>query len=361
MPNLPAPEMPVDGRFAFALGSTVLAEMRRFGVPPIPCYYELWFNYRTGQHQELSVRMGKLLAEKRGVDRADLDAMIAEFSSAAETMESASATADELHEAAEALSEQVSKGHEAVKRYGDALERGARHLSQSRTIESLVDAVTFLTAETIEAGERNRVLERQLTASTARIGKLRQSLTDVRQEASTDSLTGVANRRAFDIKLRRAIGQARTDGAVLSVLMLDVDNFKSFNDSFGHKAGDLVLRMVGRLLTENVKGRDTVARYGGEEFAILLSGADCSAAVRVGSDIVEKLSRKRLVGKASGLDLGRVTASVGVAQARSDDDAAALVERADAALYEAKRLGRNQVCRELEASREVVRACSGGR
>ncbi len=132
--------------------------------------------------------------------------------------------------------------------------------------------------------------------------------------------------------------------------MLDVDHFKHFNDAYGHRAGDLVLRLVGRLLTENIKGRDIAARYGGEEFAIVLLGADLSAATHVARQICSTLANKRIkLSNGTEQGCGRVTVSIGVAQVRMGDTAASLIDRADAALYAAKHAGRNQVAAEREA------------
>lgn len=125
----------------------------------------------------------------------------------------------------------------------------------------------------------------------------------------------------------------------LTLLMVDVDHFKRFNDEHGHRTGDQVLRLIGRLLTDNIKGRDMAARYGGEEFAVLLAGADLHAGASVAQQLCERLSAQRLIKRGTGDDLGRITISVGVAQHRAGDSGAALVERADQALYQAKRAG----------------------
>ncbi|MGI4945562.1 MAG: GGDEF domain-containing protein [Janthinobacterium lividum] len=123
-----------------------------------------------------------------------------------------------------------------------------------------------------------------------------------------------------------------------------------------------MLRLVARLLADNVKGRDTVARYGGEEFAILLTGAGLRAAEVVARQINEALSSKRLATKGTAASFDHVTISVGVAQARPGEAAAALVERADAALYEAKRTGRNRVCVEAPAkARNTTAAVASAR
>ena len=137
-------------------------------------------------------------------------------------------------------------------------------------------------------------------------------------------------------------------------MLIDADHFKHVNDTYGHKVGDLVLRLIGRVLASNVKGRDTAARYGGEEFAVLLTGADLHAGAIVAEQMRAALDGRRLVNKGSGQQVQGVTVSVGIAQFRPGETSATLVERADAALYRAKRGGRNRVCAdsapELEAA-----------
>ncbi len=132
----------------------------------------------------------------------------------------------------------------------------------------------------------------------------------------------------------------------MSLLFADIDNFKRFNDTYGHQIGDQVLRLVARTLSQSVKGRDTPARYGGEEFAIILPQTRLGDARIVADQIRLGLMRRRLVGRDKRDDYGSVTLSFGAAQYRPGETTNALVERADAALYVAKRNGRNRVATE---------------
>ena len=126
--------------------------------------------------------------------------------------------------------------------------------------------------------------------------------------------------------------------------MIDVDHFKRFNDEHGHKTGDHVLRRVARMLADNVKGRDTVARFGGEEFVVLLVGADLAVDRTLAWQMCERLAAQVLVKRGTGETVGRVTISIGVAEHRVAESSDNLLERADRALYAAKRTGRNRVC-----------------
>lgn len=161
---------------------------------------------------------------------------------------------------------------------------------------------------------------------------------EVERLASTDALTGLANRRAFQEALARELAVAARRGEPCGLVILDVDHFKAVNDTFGHQGGDEVLRGVGRALTDAGRETDVAARYGGEEFAVVMPGCSASEAV----EVAERL-RAAIAGMGGPVP---VTVSAGVAAFPADgDDSTALVAAADAALYRAKRLGRDRTVR----------------
>ncbi len=164
--------------------------------------------------------------------------------------------------------------------------------------------------------------------------------------ACSDGLTGVANRRSFDEKLRHEWRRERRDAQHLSLLMIDVDHFKRYNDTYGHQQGDECLRRIAGAMTEVVfRPADMVARYGGEEFGIILPVTDIEGASVVAGRIQERVAEMNIPHATS--DEGRVTLSIGIAtNAPADgDQAEALLLAADAALYEAKHAGRNRLAR----------------
>ncbi|KAF1046304.1 sensor domain-containing diguanylate cyclase [Xylophilus sp.] len=187
-----------------------------------------------------------------------------------------------------------------------------------------------------------RQTEESLRADTRR---LQQDNAQLRQLAWMDGLTGLANRRALDTILDREIARARRRGEPLAVVMCDIDHFKAFNDFYGHLAGDDCIREVARVLAAtSARATDVVARYGGEEFALVLSNTDAVGALDLVRRVQDAL-HARALSDATSPNGKLLTLSFGLAAfvAALDADGAALVGRADAALYRAKHLGRNRV------------------
>ena len=185
-------------------------------------------------------------------------------------------------------------------------------------------------------------LEQALAVKSTLEAELRLANQRLAGLASTDELTGLPNRRALQESIDYQLSVTERTSRPLSLIMIDVDRFKSFNDSMGHAAGDAVLRMLGRLLNDIVRGGDFPARYGGEEFTVMLPDTDRDGAVVAAERIRCRLESTRLTE-----DVPRpcqVTASFGIATTTGGEALESLFQRADQALYEAKRRGRNRVC-----------------
>ena len=159
----------------------------------------------------------------------------------------------------------------------------------------------------------------------------------LQQLATTDTLTGICNRRCFDVILEREVSRAVRLSSPLSLIMFDVDRFKRINDTFGHQTGDQVLAQLAGAVGGAIRTIDLFARWGGEEFAILLPGSD----LNVGRLLAEKL--RSMLEKQPFADVGQVTCSFGVAEYVPGDDVDGLIKKADLCLYHAKASGRNRV------------------
>ena len=333
-------------RQVYRLAAQTWLALQAIDIPPTPRNFELWYTHLGGSHAELSRRMTEALKDGSRPVPEVLGQIYAEC------------LADQDHSDVELLDDGAAVVERAAREAASHLAAGQRHLSDyssilstvgvqlgnDQTVESLVNSVSILVEETKRASDLNRSLQAKLHASACQVQRLRQSLAEVKQDAATDSLTGLINRRGFDARLRRAINRSRLENTPLCLLIADVDRFKTFNDTYGHKTGDLVLRLVGRLLADNVKGKDTAARFGGEEFALILTGADEHAGSRVAEQVRAALDGKRLINRGNGEHLTGVTMSIGVAELRPNERSSSLVNRADAALYVAKNTGRNKVC-----------------
>jgi diguanylate cyclase (GGDEF)-like protein len=204
------------------------------------------------------------------------------------------------------------------------------------TTRTIVRAVHRQTMSVLLASEEKAALARALEDANHRLEEL----------AATDALTLLANRRGFDARLSQEWRRSRRERTPLSLLLLDVDHFKLFNDRYGHQSGDDCLHRVGQgILGAIRRPADTAARYGGEEFAVVLPDTDEFGAAHVAERVRAAVEALAIPHAASAL--GRVTVSVGAAtawpEAGADPDAAGLVRLADEALYRAKREGRNRV------------------
>jgi len=332
------------------LGDRAWVEMQQSGILPTPANFELWYTHLSGSNPALSARLAAMVHAGMKPTIEQLSRLHTECMASGVDLDAIADGSEQLDQAAQTMVEHVAGNQAALHAYGETLGSVAIRLNQEQTVDGLVQAVTMLTAETARASERNRTLEHQLASSITRITRLRQDLAEAKQDATTDSLTGLSNRKAFDQRLRRVMGRARAEREPMSLILLDIDHFKRFNDTYGHRTGDLVLRLVGRVIADNVKGRDTAARYGGEEFAIILSGAELRASAIVAGQIRVVLDGKKLIARGEQQRHGGVTVSAGVAQLRLNDTAGSLIERADAALYAAKHAGRNRVCIEDQRS-----------
>src|ERR1700727_1658247 len=297
-----------------AFAEIALGQIRSLRQTAVPRNYEIWYVYATGYNAPLNKIINETLARNGKLTEADLDQIY-------ETYLSHIKTTDRIDKVGARV---IGEIDDVMRLIGDALGMSASYnasltsasekLSAAADREQVMKVVDTLVKTTHEMRDTTRALEQRLTLSKTEISNLQQSLEAIRAESLTDPLTGLGNRKYFDRSIGTAIEGALASGEPLSLLMFDIDYFKSFNDSYGHLTGDQVLRLVG-------------------------------------------MSLKQLKKKSTGEILGRVTISVGVSMLKPDDDADSLIERADACLYAAKRAGRNRVV--CEADPEYVAETRG--
>lgn len=186
-------------------------------------------------------------------------------------------------------------------------------------------------------------LKKQVNNSTKEITQLKNELEKARMVANTDELTGVPNRRGFNTIIKKLSETAQEENTPFALILIDIDFFKSINDKFGHLIGDSVLRYLAKQLDSETKGKDSIARIGGEEFVILLPQTEYQNALKLADTLRQKVASFTLKVKGQDKPL-KLTISAGVATYQIGEDIEKLIERADKALYQAKKSGRNKVC-----------------
>src|SRR5712671_5541724 len=333
-----------------AFARDAFAWMTQRSISPTPENFELSYNFVGGENAELKRAIEALISNGCKFDASVMTILHQRYfripkedDAVAELGEKITAELDSvLH-----ILETAGRDHSA---YGKTLSHASGELGRDAkrgegAIKNLIDQVVGAT-RAMEA--RSKTLELQLQTSSREVNDLRDRLESVRRESLTDQLTGIPNRKAFDKELQESIESSIETGEPLSLVMCDIDHFKTFNDTWGHQTGDQVLRLVANCLSENVKGRDTAARYGGEEFVVILPQTELSDAVKLANQIRTKVESKKLVKKSTGDILGVITISAGVTEYDANESAVEFLRRADVCLYAAKRSGRNRVVCEAD-------------
>jgi diguanylate cyclase len=333
-----------------------MALMAKAQVEPTPENYQLFYRLAAGEAPGMKEFMTGFLAAKQPMSPATLDGLRERFVGTRQADAAIAELGAGMSTALNAVLSRIETAERDAVAYGRTLSEASGELGGDQSPDALRKLVSGLLAATQEMESRTKDLEAELQKSSDEVEDLKAKLDDVRKESLTDQLTGIANRKAFDIELAKAIAQSRRSGEPMCLFMCDIDRFKMFNDTWGHQTGDQVLRLVANCLSDNVKGRDTAARYGGEEFSVILPQTALADAVTLANTIRTRVESRRLTKKSSGEDLGTMTISIGVAQLTAGDAAASLVQRADACLYAAKNAGRNLVMAESGASAATLAA-----
>jgi diguanylate cyclase len=333
-----------------ALAKTAIALMGDCNVTPTPDNFELFYVYASGENPVIAHVLGEFIGMRRPITPPVLRELRARCMMRDRTEAAVEDLGKGIGETLDAVLGKLEAAGKDAKDYGQALSVASGELHDDHSPDALRKLVDGLLGATQAMETRTRNLETELQRSSSQVNELKTQLEDVRKESRVDPLTNIPNRKSFDTELQSAIEDAVANGTPVTLLMCDIDNFKRFNDTWGHQTGDQVLRLVANCLSENVKGRDTAARYGGEEFAVILRQTNLDGAIKLAEQIRGHVEGKKLVKKSTGDILGTITVSIGVAQLNASDHADLLVQRADTCLYRAKHSGRNRVVGENELS-----------
>jgi diguanylate cyclase len=320
------------------------------GLAPTPTNYSVWHSHISGENPGLSRSIQELVARAIPITDEMLSDFWRRFCAPAMDPSVVTDAGERLGRVMASIAESISGAGAATSGFTDALARFGDEIVAAVRMPDMAgvmrEATRRMLVETKRMVESARGLDGDLRGASREVQDLRNDLEEARRQAMSDPLTSVANRKAFDERLAKEMAAANESGSDLALVLLDIDHFKRFNDSFGHVIGDEALKLVAHALVAGVKGRDMVARYGGEEFAVILPATSIAHALGLANGLGAAVKGRRMLLKSTGRDLGRITVSLGVARYRPGESASDLVRRADAALYAAKNRGRDMACDE---------------
>lgn len=314
------------------------------GLSPEPPAYELFWLHLKGGDPALSRDIARAI-EGEGLTRQRiLDLRRTHLGEiAAGEMHDLVAKA---HGAARKLSDRLRSSHEEVVLHDRTIMTEDDLLATGRIAPAeILSCIKRLRAANARMLTANRRLESDLQQVSRENAALIERLETAERKAKTDPLTGIPNRRGLTEGLHNAIQAAREQGKPLSIALMDIDHFKRINDQWGHAIGDEVLRYFGSFLGQCLRKTEGpfCCRYGGEEFVVVMPGMALATAVKTVEAIRAVLARQVMRRASDGARLGKITFSAGVAQLRESDELDTLLDRADAAVYTAKRAGRDRV------------------
>jgi diguanylate cyclase len=320
----------------------ILPVMARHSAGLHPLSYAVWYEYFANINPRLRAAVdarlnsGARLTDQDMVELFDQFVALRDIENSARVRAGIQQLVEEVHDAAD-------QAGEDVRHFGDELGGYQRRLQSDIDSNALTGVVKSLIDDTSRVRDRTELFQAHLRKSSQEVERLREELEVVQGLALTDPLTGLLNRRGFDEQARRACATGLRGH---SVLIIDIDHFKAINDTYGHLLGDKVINAIAQVLKHCAEGRGQAARIGGEEFALLLAQTSPAGCAEIAERIRSGVERGRIRRDDPATGEGHisaVTVSIGAASCIEGDDFAALLARADRALYQSKQSGRNRV------------------
>ena len=323
-------------------GRAAFESVIRLGIAPTPDNFAVWYEYHSGLNPELRHLVDLLLTKPGHCDDQAMAAVHRKFFAHVRERDALRSASERMQSLLVDVDSAIGGAGEDARNFGETVRDSSTAFVAGRT--SLPALIQRLREEAQAMSERSEAIGQHLAGAAERIQLLERSLDDLRQDAATDGLTKLANRRSFDTRLRQATGTAMNSGEPLALMLIDIDHFKRVNDNWGHQTGDQVLRLVAATLTASIRDGDFVARYGGEEFAVIMPDTTAPAAFAVADRVRLAFEGRQIVARTTGKTIDGVTVSAGGACYEPGERLSEWIERADKALYAAKKSGRNRVC-----------------
>ena len=252
-------------------GQAAMERMAAEGIAASPENYSVWFAYYSGKNPALIRAIDVLDSNGQAFNEAISGELYDKYVGADPTRQAINEIGERIQSSLESVIAEIEKSSAGANAYGQKLAHVSTSLHSGEVgMDQLQALVGAIFADTKAMVDQNSALEEKLKRTSEQMESTRRELEIAQREAMTDGLTGIPNRKYFDLQLKQAVVDTMETGDPLALLMLDIDHFKKFNDDHGHQIGDEVIKLVARVLQTSIKGQDIAARYGGEEFSIIL-------------------------------------------------------------------------------------------
>lgn len=329
--------------FSTTLNATYLKQilpiMARHNVAANPINYAIWYDYVAGNNAKLTEVVNKLISQQIPID-SEISIELYKKHVCNASLESFEKINEHIQKVIAQASISINDTYKKAELTNDSFQKKTLVLDNISDATDIKIVLQEIIQETQSLAATSQAMQNKLDEANKEMELLRLELAQVRQMAVTDGLTGLLNRRAFDMTLAEIVEQSEPE-TYLS--LLDIDHFKRVNDSYGHTVGDNVIKFVAALMKKHSEDHHHVARYGGEELAIIMPNTTRDKAIEISESIRSSMESSRLKRKDNNQPLHKITLSIGIAQLQAGDDPESLVIRADSALYQAKETGRNKV------------------
>jgi len=324
----------------------VLPLMAKHSAGFHPLSYSVWYEYVAGVNLPLRAALDARLAQTSVLSERDIEVLF-DAHVAMRDIDSSARMRAEIARMIEHVDGVAVEAGQEVQQYGNELDGYRDRLRDEVGKDTLNQMVESLIGETQRVRVKTGMFHEHLKKSSEEVERLRGELELVQGWALTDPMTGLLNRRGFDLQIQR-IGHGSLQGC--TVLIVDIDHFKAINDAHGHLLGDKVIVAVANVLRGCTGERGPIARIGGEEFAVLLSHTSSVGAVELAERIRASVEHGKIRRADTEESIGNVTVSLGLATCGDNEQFEAMIARADRALYQSKTAGRNRVTVDERAS-----------
>lgn len=312
-----------------------IAHMSRQKAAFHPISYAVWYEHVAGINRQLSEAINLLQARQQVLDEESTCHLYLNYI-AGDDGRAARDVSSGVEQVLSAMSDSAAAAGDEANRFGSSL---ASWVEEGPD----VNMAARMLLDTQQMQSAIQTLNERLQESRQEVDRLKQEVSHAREDALCDGLTGLANRKGFDLALAECLTELGTEVHGPSLLICDIDHFKRVNDTYGHLFGDRVLQSVAKILKDTIKGADVAARFGGEEFIILLPDTRLEDAERLAEKIRSTVAQCRIRRQGRDERIESVTISLGVTSYHTGESASEMIARADQALYASKSAGRNRV------------------